>query len=206
LDPGAVSTGRNQLEITQWVDANEGIDYGDAEIQAFMSDMERGSVPVDFRVPNRQVTIPLVIKATGGTTFAQARQLLEHKAALLQREGGWFGRVLSSNTAPTGGTVYADVVNCSLKFGGSWLQTHKNVDPDAELRLELIPDWYGDERQLGDHVETTNTELIWTETNIAGDYPGRIRLVVDNDDATNPQGLCCGGCGPATTPTRQRPG
>jgi hypothetical protein len=187
LDPGAVSTGRNQLEITQWVDAGEGIDYGDAEIQAFMSDMERGSVPVDFRVPNRQVTIPLVVKATGGTTFAQARQLLEHKAALLQREGGWFGRVLSSNTAPTGGTVYADVVNCSLKFGGSWLQTHKNVDPDAELRLELIPDWYGDERQLGDHVETTNTELIWTETNIAGDYPGRIRLVVDNDDATNPQ-------------------
>jgi hypothetical protein len=78
LDPGAVSTGRNQLEITQWVDAGEGIDYGDAEIQAFMSDMERGSVPVDFRVPNRQVTIPLVVKATGGTTFAQARQLLEH--------------------------------------------------------------------------------------------------------------------------------
>lgn len=183
LDPVEVATGRTELEITPWVDA-EGIDYGDGEIAAYMADMERGSSPVDYRIPNRQIVIPLILKTSGTTTFAQIRLLLQKKVARIQQEGGWIKR-----TTASGSTVFADVVNATLKLGGDWMQgrTNNPVDINAELRLEAIPDWYGAEITLPDRVEVTNSELIWTETGVLGDYPGRLRLVVDNDQAGAPQ-------------------
>src|SRR5215204_5448647 len=107
LDPTEVSTGRASFDITPWM-SEDGADWGDSEIQAYMADQARGATPVDFRVPNRQVQIPLRLRDRGGTAFASVRALVQAKAALFQREGGWLRRLTS------GGTVYADVVNASL--------------------------------------------------------------------------------------------
>jgi len=180
LDPDNVAIDRTALElnegpITVRVD---GVDWGNAEIEAVMAEQERGSAPVDYRIPNRQITLPLKIRADGTVSFDQARGMLQKKVALLQREGGWIGRVLNN-----GGTVYADVVNAGLTLGGGWLQAHKEMDADAELRLEVIPDFYEDEIALSDHSETTLPELRFTESDIRGDYPARVRILVDEDDS-----------------------
>lgn len=186
LDPSEVATARTSVDITPWIDA-EGVDWGDGDIAAYMADQSRGSSPVDFRVPNRTVTMPLVVKTVGGTTFADIRSKIQSKAALFQQEGGWLKRLPSS-----GGTVFADVVNATLKMGGGWLQAHKSVDPDAQLVLECVPDFYGSEIDLGDNVTTTLPELVFTETGIRGDYPGRCRIVVDDDQAISQLGLIWG--------------
>lgn len=186
LDPDAVSVNRTALEINSGAIQvrQEGVDWGNAEIEAVMADQERGSSPVDYRLPNRSITIPLRIKPAGTITFDQARAQLQQKVALLQREGGWLGRTLSS-----GGTVYADVVNAGLTLGGDWLQAEKDIDINAELRLEVIPDFYEDEIALSDHTETTLPELTFTESNVRGDYPARVRILVDEDDAEDQASL-----------------
>lgn len=186
LDPDAVSVNRTALEINSGAIQvrQEGVDWGNAEIEAVMADQERGSSPVDYRLPNRSITIPLRIKPAGTITFDQARAQLQQKVALLQREGGWLGRTLSS-----GGTVYADVVNAGLTLGGDWLQAEKDIDINAELRLEVIPDFYEDEIALSDHTETTLPELTFTESNVRGDYPARVRILVDEDDGEDQASL-----------------
>lgn len=186
LDPTEVAVSRTQVDITPWV-KGDGIDWGDAEIAAYMADQARGASPVDFRVPNRTVTIPLVLKGVGGTSFATARTTVQAKAALFQREGGWLKRLTSS-----GSMVFADVVSATLKLGGGWTQAHRSADLDAQLTLDVLPDFYGAEVTLPDHATTTATELVFTETGILGDYPGRCRIVVDEDDGDRQLGLLWG--------------
>lgn len=186
LDPDAVATDRTALELNSGAITvrYEGVDWGNADIEAVMADQERGSSPVDYRIPNRSITIPLKVKASGTITFDQARAQLQQKVSLLQREGGWIGRTISG-----GGTVYADVVNAGLTLSGGWLQENAGVDADAELRLEVIPDFYEDEVTLSDHTETTLPEITFTETTVGGDYPGRVRILVDEDDGENQNSL-----------------
>ena len=101
-----------------------------------MADLTRGATPVDFRVPNRTVQIPLVLRTVGGTSFATVRSLVQAKASLFQREGGWLKRNTSA-----GGTVFADIVNATLHLGGGWLMSAKDADIDATLSLECHPDF-----------------------------------------------------------------
>lgn len=185
LDPAQVATGRNEYDITPWISA-EGIDWGDGAITAYMADQSRGSSPVDYRIPNRTITMPLALKTVGGTTFTQIREIFQAKAALFQREGGWLKRITSA------GTVYADIVNATLALPGSWSSAHKNFDAEAQLTLEAIPDFYGNEIDLGDNVTTTATELVFNLGGIKGNHPGRCRIVVDEDDADSQLGLLWG--------------
>lgn len=186
LDPDTVAVDRTALEINDGAIQVrvDGVDWGNAEIEAVMADQERGSSPVDYRIPNRQIVIPLRIQETNQYSLDEARAMLQKKVAVLQREGGWIGRTLSD-----GGTVYADVVNAGLTLGGGWLQAHKSIDADAELRLEVIPDFYEAEVSLSEHSETTLPELTFTETDLRGDYPARVRILVDEDDAENQASL-----------------
>ncbi len=187
LDPGEVSTGRTEFDITPWID-HEGIDWGDAAISAFMSETEVGEIPVDFRIPNRQITIPLAFVNRGTVTAQVARARLQAKLALFQREGGWLKRVTNS-----GGTVYGDVVDGMFHATSTPGYTSKrDEDYVASATLNLVPEFYGNEITLGDHVETTDSELIFTETEIIGDMPGRVRLVVDNDQASAQTSLVYG--------------
>jgi hypothetical protein len=180
LDPSEIATGRTQLNINDdaIVVRQEGIDWGNSEIAPYMSESLYGSSAVDYRIPNRTVRIPLRIKDTATTDFSDARQRLQQKVGLLQREGGWIKRVLGS-----GGTLYADVVSASLSMPGDWMQAHRESQ-EALLDLEVKPDFYEPEITLTDHTETAAAELIFTETAVKGSYPARCRIVVDDDQNT----------------------
>ena len=182
LDPPAVATDRTELNINSGAIQvrQDGVDWGNADIEAVMADQDRGSSPVDYRIPNRQITIPLIIRTDGTVSIDQARAKLQKKVGTFQREGGWIKRVING-----GGTLYADVVNAGLTLSGGWMQANKSVDLDAELRLEALPDFYEDEITLSDHTETTLPEITFTETAVRGDYPARVRIVVDDDSGNN---------------------
>lgn len=187
LDGSTIAVNRTQLDITSWVSAADGPNWGDAEITAFMADQSVGSSPVDYRLPNRMITIPLSLKTiAGGTSFSTIRASLQAKVGLMQREGGWITRQVGATN------LYADVVNATLHLGGSWLQAFRDIDVDAVLSLECVPDWYGDEVTLSTHTETTLPTLFFTEATINGNYPGRCRLVVTNGTAVDQHGLLWG--------------
>src|SRR4051794_34902323 len=97
LDPPAVATaGRLELDLSADPIRGEsrGIDWGDAAVTQFMSNEQRwGAAAIDFRVPNRIVTIPLGVGTDdAGTGFDPAFDALRQKVALFQREGGWIKR------------------------------------------------------------------------------------------------------------------
>ena len=186
LDPSEVASGRTELSLTSgWIDVSiDGVDWGDAEIASYVAEAERGDIPVDYRLPPRTITIPFRMKTSGGTTFAQARTKLQQKVGTLQREGGHLKRITGQ-----GGTLFMDITNASLSLPGDWWQAQKDVQKDGLLTLEAIPDFYEAETQLGDHTETSAAELRFVETNISGDYPARVRIVVDEDDGDTQLGL-----------------
>lgn len=163
----------------------DGVDWGNAEIEQYLAEGFGGAIPVDYRIPNRVVTIPLRLTERDGITFDTIRERIQAKVALFHREGrGWLGRTTSS-----GGTVFADVTNATLRLGGGWGQARGTYDENAELVLECLPEWYGDEVDLGLHSETTNPEVLFTETDTSGNYPGRLRIAVTNDSASDQLGL-----------------
>lgn len=185
LDPDEVAVARGELDISNYI-SFDGIDWGTAEITAYMAEQARGQSPVDYRVPNRTVTIPLILRdVDDDLTFYEVRSALQAKVARFQAEGGWLKRVQSDSDT----NLYLDVVNASLIIGGDWYQAHRDVDMKGQLVLECLPEFYGDEITLDDHTETTAAELIFTETDIAGDYPARVRIVVDDDSAADQRGL-----------------
>jgi hypothetical protein len=185
LDPPAIATGRTQYDLTPYM-RGEGPDFGDSAVAAYMAEAARGEIPVDFRVPNRTVQIPLLLRGRTGKTFDTLRTEIQQKAVLLQHEGGWVGRSTSL------GTLYAEVVNATLRMGGGNLQAAGLVDADATLSLEYVPEWYGDEVTLTTHNETTLPELVFTETGIKGAGFGRVRLVVTDTQGQDQLGLLWG--------------
>lgn len=186
LDPSEVASNRTELDITPWISA-DGVDWGDASIEAYYSDAVRGSVPVDYRLPNRDVGGGLVFsQSLGGTTPAAARSAIQTKLALFQREGGWIKRVTAG-----GGTVYADVVDASFRATSvpGWA-SRDGVDNSASFSLSCIPDFYEDEATDADNSTTTARELIFTTALTGeGEVPQRVRTVVDNDGSTDWRGL-----------------
>lgn len=184
LDPAEGGSGLYELDISDWIRAEPGPDWGDAAVAAYMADQTYGSAPVDYRVPNRMITLPLVLRTKTGASFDTIRTLVQGKVTRWQQEGGVLKRVTSN-----GGTVFADIVNASLKEGGAWSQAWKDYDVDAQIELETLPEFYENEIALPDHVETTLPEITFTEVNIKGDYPARVRWVVDEDQGQNQLGL-----------------
>lgn len=141
LDPAEVAIDREAVDITGWVN-KDGIDWGDAQIESYMAEAQRGQIPVDYRMPNRQIQIPLLLLERDETTFAAIRGKVQAKAALFQREGGWIKRTIGETP------VFADVVGATLRLGGGSLQAWQFADGDAVLTLEAIPDWYAAEAEM----------------------------------------------------------
>lgn len=181
LDPPAVATGRTEVDLmSEAIQVRaEGVDWGDAAIEAALADGEWGSEAVGFRIPNREVVIPLRVQAGNGMSFTQARTILQQKVALLQREGGFLKR------QPKDTPLYADIVDARLKLSGSWLQAHQDIDYEADLVLTCIPDWYGAEQSLTLKSETTLPELTDTFAGVDGDFPARCRIVVTDAQGQN---------------------
>lgn len=164
LDPSAVAdSGRVELNLNSGAIrvGEDGIDWGDAAIEQYLAEQERGQLPVDFRIPNRQITIPLILGADGASGYYDAKKQLQSKVALIQSEGGWLSRTFPPTGSPGGDDLYADIVGATLKLPDKYGNLGIN---EALLTLEAIPDFYGDEITLADHSETTNPEIIFTET------------------------------------------
>lgn len=186
LDPSEETLSRFEFDITGWIGA-DGADWGEAAIEASMADQTIGASPVDYRIPNRIVTIPLTLVARGAITALTARTRVQQKVGLFQREGGVVKRITAG-----GGIVYADVVNATLALSSvSGIESRLGIDIDASLVLECRPDFWGSEITLADHTETTLPEITVTETSVGGNYPAgnRVRIVVDDDSAHNQRGL-----------------
>jgi hypothetical protein len=175
---------RTEVDITPWIKAEPGVDWGDAEIEAYRAQGQVGESVIDYRLPNRNIVAPLVIKDTGGTAFATIRSYIQAKAATWQREGGAIARI-----TPQGGTLYADIVSDGLTLSGGWMQAHRDADPDAELRLEAIPDFYEAEELIASAEETSAAELITVIPDPGGDMPARVRIVVEEKQGQDQRGL-----------------
>lgn len=187
LDPSELAgTARPELNITTgavWVTA-DGVDWGEAAISAFMAERNRGEVPTGFRMPNRRVEMNLRLQTFGSTSFTEARGSIQEKVALIQQEGGYMRRVLS-----TGGTVYLELVNATLDLPGSWMQAHQEIEPEAHVTFEALPDFFGAEINGSAQAETTNAELIWTEADVKGDYASRCRITIENNEDQDQRAL-----------------
>lgn len=161
----------------------EGVDWGDAEIVAFMAEMGYGEAMVDYRLPNRKITIPLIVEAGGAVTFDDARVLLQAKASRYNEEGGPLKRVLRS-----GRYVFADVTSAKLHLGGDWFEANRDVDREAYLEFDALPDFYEEAVTLTAPRNSAGAELDWTEQ-IRGNLPGRVDLEVQEIDGTDQMAL-----------------
>lgn len=189
LDPPAVAGGRVSLNLNSGTLRlrPDGPDWGESTVEAQMAQGNFGATPLgDPDVPNRQVTIPLALGMDGGAGYAQAKKALQAKVALFQTKGGWVQRDVDG--------LYGDVVGASLKLADKY--SHLEVN-EADLVLEVLPDWYGDEVAL-DPIVSTGPELVGVLKRggvpavIDGDYPARCRVEVDNGSATDQLGLLFG--------------
>lgn len=180
---------RAELDLTDLI-GDVGPDWGDAEIEAYMAEASRGQLPVDFRMPNRQIQIPLVLRDLSDMTFEEARQSVQAKVGLFQREGGWLKRQTGA------GHWYADIVNASLKLGGGSAQALLGIDADAVLTFETLPDFYGDEIQLDDMTGTGELVGVLKQGGvnalITGDHPGRVRIAATDLSGQNQVALMWG--------------
>lgn len=191
LDPAEVSTpDRVALDLNNGPIriAQTGIDWGDAQITAFEAQEQRwGSTVVGWRVPNRTVTIPLGVGMDESGGFSVSAQHLRQKVALIQREGGWLKR------GPIAGkSLYADVVNATLKLPDVWGETG-GLEDQVILTLECLPDFYGDEITLdavgGNGSVATLLRSGGQPAVIQGDHPGRVRVDLQDTSGNTQYGL-----------------
>lgn len=159
LDPVEIDSTRTQVSLHAGTDddgygiwvAEAGPDWGDAAVEQYLAQLRYGQLPVDHRVPNRTVTIPLIIIPGSTFTFDQSRRLLQQKVALFVAEGGTLRRTLGN-----GRRIYLDIVSAQLHMSGSTLQASYDCDVDVVLTLECLPDWYGEEEHRGKQSAYTN--------------------------------------------------
>lgn len=141
LDPSEVAEDRTELLLHDpsgaFMVATDGPDFGTAEVKQYLAAASLGQIPVDYSTDNRQLSIPLVLASGGVDDFQAAREQLEQKVALYQREGGWL-----KFESPLG-PYFVDVVNASLQHGKGSMPILSDLDPDVVLTLDVVPEVYG---------------------------------------------------------------
>ncbi len=92
--------------------------------------------------------------------------------------------------------LYLDVMNATLHLGGSQLAAYRDLDTDAVLTLECIPDFYGAEVTFDTITATGETNTVLTSSSVqavvAGNHPGRVRIIVTDTSARDQHGLLWG--------------
>lgn len=191
IDPAAVAVARAELDLNNGpiqVD-QQGIDWGDAAITAFMANEQRwGSSVISYRVPNRQVVLPLFLGVSGNAETARAQ--LTQKVAQFQREGGILLRQRGS-----GPPMYADIQNASLTMPDKWGETG-GVEEGLKLTLECLPDFYGNLVTLDTLNVTAESAAVLlqggAQAAILGDHPGRAQLTVMDSSGNQQFGFLWG--------------
>jgi hypothetical protein len=183
LDPGEVAIeGRTELPLEGGGISvyYEGLDFGDQEIRAYMAEGLFGSTPIDHDWPLRTIKIPLVIRKYGTETFDDIRAKLEAKVARINEDGGgWLKRVL-----PSGRHIFADLVEAKLHLSASWLAENRNIDREATLELQALPDFYGDAVVESGHEFTGDGAFTML---VGGELPARVANMRVEDKSGNAQ-------------------
>ena len=161
LNPSAVA-GADRVEINLHSGAirvdKPGPDWGQAEINLFMAKLAMGSISIDSEWPNRVITIPLLLGMNGD--FDAARIALQAEAARICEEGGTLMReVIGGSYGEAGGHLFADLVKATVKFSGGTEQAMQGLDPEAQLILEALPDFYGDRNQGGQRLRPARLRM-----------------------------------------------
>jgi len=184
LDPPAVAVNRTRLALSGaltfgLIDVMEA-DYGNAEVEQFLSARRYGEIPVGHRLPNRTVEYGLRFQAVSGAGVSVGIRAVQRKVATFQAEGGWLGRTLAPRTAGEWGTdvLYADVVDASLSLPSDWMAQRQEVYLDARLTLTVLPDFYGAEVAAGSANSSGENDSVSLLGTIGGDYPARSRYTV----------------------------
>lgn len=198
LDPAVLASAppanRTQLDLNSGsilVD-QRGIDWGDSQIQTYMADRRVGSIKIDFRMPNRKVTIPLFLSDDpDGVTEEQARAQLQQKVGLFQMRGGWLMRQRAGGPA-----TYADIMDAVLTLPDVWGETGA-VEPNINLILECSPDFYGDETTadlavVSGGVLSGPLQQGGANAVIQGNHLGRASIIVSDTSGNNQSSLIWG--------------
>lgn len=194
LDPAETAfPGRTELELYTGplTVRADGIDWGDTEVEQYMAQAEYGDSSVDFRIPNRTITLPLVMQTTtgvGATTMIQAMANLQSKVARLATEGGSFKRTRKTMK------FFGDIVNATATFPDTWTGENRNFESEGQLVLECLPDFYGEEltKTINGGSAGANGFLNDVMTGIKGSYPARCRILVGEASGQNQRGLAYG--------------
>ncbi len=188
LNPVEVAT-TDRIEIDLHAGATqigeEGVDWGQAEVDAYMANGTMGSKPIDNVWPNRVITIPLLLGVTGD--FDAARIAIQAEVSRINEEGGTIKReIIGGSYGEAGKHVFADVVKANLKLNGGTEQATLGLDSDAEVILEVLPDFYGDPVALPAFEGTGDASSSFQ---IIGNLPARADLTVVNKSGNDQLGL-----------------
>jgi hypothetical protein len=199
LDPPAAISGRVELDLNEagLQTTSAGVDFGEASIKAYLAEQQYGEGAVSFRVPNRVITIPLMLGAGVTDSLAgdiaeeeEVRRKLNEKIALLQRQGGVLLR-----QRPGHEPLYADIVTASLTVPDVYGETG-GVEPNTVLKCECLPDFYGEEITLDPLEEDGQIVAVLQESGsqaaIKGDYPARTRIVLTEAAKADQRGALWG--------------
>ncbi len=166
--------------------APEGPDWGDYAVEMFMAKRALGMVGIDDEVPNRVITIPLVLGASGD--FDVARVALQAWAARVNHHGGDHLKreIIGGSYGEAGKKLFADIVKANLKLGGGTAPASNGIDPDAQLVLEALPDFYGPWENIAPFEGTgsASTTLL-----VKGNYPARTVLTAKDKSGVDQLGL-----------------
>lgn len=166
-----------------------GIDWGDSALASFTSDARYGSAQIDWRAPNRTITVPIGLGMDDSDSFTAARRQLQEKVALISTQQGWLKRQQGSVKS------YADIVTAALTLPDRLGET-AGLEPGGELVLTTLPDFWGDEITLDAMSGTGLIDGVLLEDGepavIEGDYPARARIVVADTSGNDQRSLLWG--------------
>ncbi len=187
LDPKEVAfDDRAEIDLHSSILVGEaGPDWGQQEINHFLAKLRMGEIPIDSEFPNRTIKIPLLIGVNGN--LDADRIALQAKAGRINEEGGWLKReMIGGSYGEAGERLFADLVKATVRFSDDTTAASDGIDANAELILEALPDFYGEEEVLSVHEATgvgAFTEMV------KGNLPGRVNLAVTEATGKDQAGL-----------------
>lgn len=186
LDPAEVAIAdRKELDLEKEglkIRKDPGPDWGDAAITAFIAARNYGAAMIDYTLPPRKITIPLVVSGSaGGGNFDDLRNTLQAKCSRINEEGGWLKRKL-----PSGKIMYADLFEATLHLSAGWFTEHREVDLEAMLEFQALPDFYGARIDLASFEGTAAASQV---NQVKGNLPGRVDFLVSEKSGNDQLGL-----------------
>lgn len=154
--------GRTVLDLNSGPIRVGTIDWGQAAINATLAQEGiYGQPPIDFDLPDRTITIGLLLGAddgAGGVSEEEARSWLQQKVGRIQFEQGVLMRQRLNGPA-----MYANIHQAALTLPDVYGETG-GIEPDVSLVLTCAPDFYGDERALPALNGTEHMNSVLTTT------------------------------------------